>query len=149
MKIETNTKIYHFIEQEDFDSYQVETEYRLIDNDINIRLGVLGFQNGNYNHNYQPDADEWRLYSDASEGIIETIFDKIASCEDEKDNIEKYININLDDILDEINEETKKLQAYINNDKDKLKKLLILLSHEFIKNAPSCEFCEQNPCEVI
>ena len=149
MKIETNTKIYHFTEQEDFDSYQVETEYRLIDNDINIRLGVLGFQNGGYNHNYEPDADEWRLYSDASEGIIETIFDKTATREDERDNIEKYININLDDILDEINEETKKLQVYINNDKDKLKKLLILLSHEFIKNAPTCEFCEQNPCEAV
>ena len=149
MKIETNTKIYHFIEQEDFDSYQVETEYRLIDNDINIRLGVLGFQNGQFDFNYQADPDLWSLYEDASEGIIETIFDKIASCEDEKDNIEKYININLDDILDEINEETKKLQAYINNDKDKLKKLLILLSHEFIKNAPTCEFCEQNPREVI
>lgn len=149
MKIETNTKIYHFIEQKDFDSYQVETEYRLIDNEINIRLGVLGFQNGGYNHNYQPDANEWRLYSDASEGIIETIFGKIASCEDEKDKIEKYININLDDILDEINEETKKLRAYINNDKDKLKRLLILLSHKFIENAPTCEFCEQNPCEAV
>lgn len=138
MKIETNTKIYHFIEQEDFDSYQVETEYRLIDNDINIRLGVLGFQNGGYDYNYQPDADDWRLYSDASEGIIETIYDII-----EPD----YFPV--DDILDEINEETKKLQAYINNDKDKLKKLLILLSYEFIKNAPSCEFCEQKPREAV
>lgn len=138
MKIETNPIIYHFIEQEDFDSYQVEIEYRLIDNDINIRLGVLAFQNGHYDYNYEVDADEWRLYSDASSGIIETIYDII-----EPD----YFPV--DDILDEINEETKKLQAYINNDKDKLKKLLILLSHEFIKNDPSCEFCEQNPCEAV
>lgn len=138
MKIETNTNIYHFIEQEDFDSYQVDIEYRLIDNESNIKLGVLSFQNGNYDYNYQPDADEWRLYSDASSGIIETIYDII-----EPD----YFPV--DDILDEINENTKKLQAYINNDKDKLKKLLILLSHEFIKNAPSCEFCEQNPREPV
>ena len=138
MKIETNPIIYHFIEQKDFDSYQVETEYRLIDNDINIRLGVLAFQNGHYDYNYEVDADDWRLYSDASSGIIETIYDII-----EPD----YFPV--DDILDEINEETKKLQAYINNDKDKLKKLLILLSHEFIKNTPSCEFCEQNQCEAV
>ena len=149
MKIETNTKIYHFIEQEDFDSYQVEFNYRLIDNNININLGTLGFQNGHLNHNYQPDAEDWRLYSDASEGIIETIYDKIASCEDERDKIEKYIDIHLDDILDEINEETKKLQVYINNDKDKLKQLLTLLSHKFIENVPTCEFCEQNPCEAV
>ena len=149
MKIETNFKIYHFTEQEDFDSYQVETEYRLIDNDINIRLGVLGFQNGQYDLNYEVQADLWAVYADASEGIIETIFDKIATREDERDNIERYININLDDILDEINEETKKLQAYINNDKDKLKKLLTLLSHKFIENNPTCEFCEQNPREAV
>ena len=147
MKIETNFKIYHFTEQEDFDSYQVETEYRLIDNDINIILGVLGFQNGHYDYNYEADADEWRLYSDASSGIIEIIYDKIATSDINK--IEKYVDIHLDDILDEINENTKKLQAYINNDKDKLKKLLILLSHEFIKNDPSCEFCEQNPWEAV
>ena len=147
MKIETNFKIYHFTEQKDFDSYQVETEYRLIDNDINIRLGVLAFQNGQYDLNYEVQADMWAVYADASEGIIEIIYDKIATSDINK--IEKYIDIHLDDILDEINEETKKLQAYINNDKDKLKKLLILLSHEFIKNAPSCEFCEQNPCEAV
>ena len=149
MKIETNTKIYHFIEQKDFDSYQVEFNYKLIDNNININLGTLGFQNGQYDLNYEVQADLWAVYADASEGIIETIFDKIASCEDERDKIEKYVDIHLDDILDEINEETKKLQAYINNDKDKLKKLLTLLSHKFIENNPTCEFCEQNPCEVI
>ena len=149
MKIETNFKIYHFIEQEDFDSYQVEIEYRLIDNNININLGTLGFQNGQLNHNLQYDPDFWSLYKDASEGIIETIFDKTASCEDEKDNIERYININLDDILDEINDNTTKLKSYLDNDKDKLKQLLTLLSYEFIKNAPTCEFCEQNPCEAV
>lgn len=149
MKIETNAKIYHFIEQEDFDSYQVEFNYRLIDNNININLGTLGFQNGQFDFNYQADPDLWSLYEDASEGIIETIYDKIASCEDERDKIEKYIDIHLDDILDEINEETKKLQAYINNDKDKLKQLLTLLSHKFIENAPTCEFCKQNPTEVV
>lgn len=149
MKIETNTKIYHFIEQEDFDSYQVETKYRLIDNDINIRLGTLAFQNGQYDLNYEVQADVWAVYADASDGIIETIYSKIASKEDERDNIEKYININLDDILDEINNNTIRLKAYLNNDKDKLKQLLTLLSHEFIKNAPSCEFCEQNPCEAV
>ena len=147
MKIETNTNIYHFIEQEDFDSYQVDIEYRLIDNESNIKLGVLSFQNGNNDYNYQPDAEDWRLYSDASSGIIETIFDKIETSDVNK--IEKYVEIHLDDILDEINEQTKKLQAFINNDKDKLKKLLILLSHEFIKNALSCEFCEQNPREPV
>lgn len=147
MKIETNFKIYHFIEQENFDSYQVEFNYRLIDNNININLGTLGFQNGQLNHNLQYDPDFWSLYEDASSGIIEIIYDKIATSDINK--IEKYIDIHLDDILDEINEETKKLQAYINNDKDKLKKLLILLSHEFIKNAPTCEFCEQNPCEAV
>ena len=149
MKIETNTKIYHFTEQKDFDSYQVEFNYRLIDNNININLGTLGFQNGQFDFNHQADKDTWSLYKDATEGIIETIFCKIASCEDERDKIEKYIDIHLDNILEEINEETKKLQVYINNDKDKLKKLLTLLSHKFIENNPTCEFCEQNPREVI
>ena len=149
MKIETNFKIYHFIEQEDFDSYQVETKYRLIDNDINIRLGTLAFQNGQYDLNYEVQADVWAVYADASDGIIETIYSKIASKEDERDNIEKYININLDDILDEINNNTIRLKAYLNNDKDKLKQLLTLLSHKFIENNPTCEFCEQNPREVI
>ncbi len=149
MKIETNTKIYHFIEQEDFDSYQVETKYRLIDNDINIRLGTLAFQNGQYDLNYEVQADVWAVYADASDGIIETIYSKIASKEDERDNIEKYININLDDILDEINNNTIRLKAYLNNDKDKLKQLLTLLSHKFIENNPTCEFCEQNPREAV
>ena len=147
MKIETNAKIYHFIENKDFDNYQVEIEYRLIDADINIKLGVLGFNNGNYDHNYEAQADEWRLYSDASSGIIETIYDAIQT--DEINEIEKFVDIHLDEILDEINEETKKLTAYIDNDKEKLKKLLILLSNEFVKNEPTCEFCEQNPREAI
>lgn len=147
MKIETGAIIYHFIENEDFDNYQVEIEYRLIDANINIKLGVLGFDNGNYDHNYEAQADEWRLYSDASSGIIETIYDSIKT--DEINKIEKLVDIHLDEILDEINEETKKLKAYIDNDKDKLKKLLILLSNEFVKNEPTCEFCEQNLREVI
>lgn len=157
MKIETNLlNVYHFEnnqhyykENGEFNYYQVEYEYRLIDNDTNIKLGVLSFQNGKFNLNYEAEADNWALYEDASKGIIETIFYKIASCEEERDNIERYININLDDILDTINEYTTKLKAYLDNDKDKLKQILILLSCEFIKNNPTLDFAEKNITETI
>ena len=97
MKIECNLQnVYCFDNSEneelEFDGYQVEYEYRLIDNDVDIRLGVLAFQNGQYNYNYEAEADLWSLYEDASEGIVETIFDKIAICEDERDKIKKYVN---------------------------------------------------------
>lgn len=153
MKIKSELQnVYHFEnnrhsykENGEFNYYQVEYEYRLIDNDINIRLGVLAFQNGQFNFNYEAEADLWSLYEDASEGIIETIFYKIST--NEANKIEKYINIHLDDILDEINEDTTELKAYLDNDKDKLKKLLTLLSRKF--RYPTYSFAEKNITETI
>ena len=155
MKIEINLQnVYHFEnnrhsykENGEFNYYQVEYEYRLIDNDINIRLGVLAFQNGQFNLNYEAEADLWSLYEDASEGIIVTIYAKIETSE--KDNIEKYVELHAEDILDEINENTTKLKAYINNDLNKLKKLLTLLSHKFIAKRPKYIFAEKNITETI
>ena len=157
MKIQVELQnVYHFKnnqhsykEDGKFNYYQVEYEYRLIDNDTNIKLGVLSFQNGQFNLNYVACKDLWSLYGDASEGIIETIFHKIASCEEERGDIERYININLDDILDAINEYTTKLKAYLDNDKDKLKQILIVLSHKFIKNKPSYNFAKKNTMKTI
>lgn len=155
MKIKSELQnVYHFSnnehsyeEVEEFNYYQVEHKYILIDNDININLGVLAFQNGNFNLNYKADKDIWNLYSDASEGFVETIYGRIGGSEQNK--IEYYVNIHLDDILDEINENTKKLKAYINNDKDKLKQILILLSNEFNNNEPDYDFAEKNITETI
>ena len=139
--------VYRFKELGEFDSYQVEYEYRLIDNDTNIKLGVLAFQNGQYNYNYVACKDLWALYDDASEGIVETIYDRIET--DDVSKIEKYVNIHLDDILDEINENTNKLQTYINNDINKLKKLLTILCRKLIKNKPSYNFAKKNVTETI
>ena len=140
MKIECNLQnVYCFDNSEneelEFDGYQVEYEYRLIDNDVDIRLGVLAFHNGQYNYNYEAEADLWSLYEDASEGIVETIYGEITL-----DNIDDY----LDDILEEINDNTTKLKAYLDNDKDKLKKILILLCKKFIKNEPTYKFAKKN-----
>ncbi len=148
MKIKSELQnVYHFSnnqhsyeEVDEFNYYQVEHKYILIDNDININLGVLAFQNGQFNLNYEAEADNWALYSDASEGIVETLYGEIYG---------EITNDELDDILDEINENTKKLKAYINNDKDKLKQILILLQNEFIKNDPSYDFAEKNITETI
>ena len=148
MKIQVELQnVYRFKELGEFDSYQVEYEYRLIDNDINIRLGVLAFQNMQYNINYVPQKDLWSLYDDASEGFVETIYDRMET--DDVNEIEKYVDIHIDDILDEINEDTKKLQAYINNDKTKLKKLLTILCRKFIKNKPSYNFAKKNTMKTI
>ena len=146
--------VYHFSdnqhsyeEVEEFNYYQVEHKYILIDNDININLGVLAFQNGNFNLNYKADKDAWDLYSDASEGFVETIYSRIGGSEQNK--IEHYVDLHLDDILDEINVNTKKLKTYVNNDKDKLKQILIFLSHEFNNNEPDYDFAEKNITETI
>lgn len=146
--------VYHFSdnqhsyeEVEKFNYYQVEHKYILIDNDININLGVLAFQNGNFNLNYKADKDAWALYSDASEGFVETIYSRIGGSEQNK--IEHYVDLHLDDILDEINVNTEKLKTYVNNDKDKLKQILIFLSHEFNNNEPDYDFAEKNITETI
>lgn len=146
--------VYHFSdnqhsyeEVEEFNYYQVEHKYILVDNDININLGVLAFQNGNFNLNYKADKDIWSLYSDASEGFVETVYRRIGNSE--QNRIEHYVDLHLDDILDEINENTEKLKAYVNNDKDKLKQILILLSNEFNNNEPDYDFAEKNITETI
>ena len=155
MKIQVELQnVYHFVnnqhsyeENGKFNYYQVEYEYRLIDNDVDIRLGVLAFQNGQFNLNYVACKDLWSLYDDASDGFITTILDRIETSE--KDKIKKYAEIHAKDILDEINDNNKELTAYLNNDLNKVKKLLTLLSRKFIAKYPKYSFAKKNVTETI
>lgn len=152
MKITYSTNNY----KED-NSIQSNVFFELEDNETKIKLGCLSFQNNQYDLNYNVDENLWTLYSDASAGIIEYLYDEALFIynyfDESKEDFDKFLNKmtqdDLQNILEEINDRTKKLSAYINNDCDKLKEFLKKIGHAMINNLPNLSKIDLNSCETV
>ena len=155
MKITFSTNNYTFKDSKN--SIQSDVFFNLEDNETIIKLGCLSFQNNQYNLSYDIDKRIFANYEDASFGIVKYLYDEALFIynyfDESKEDFDKFLNKmtkdDLQNILDEINERTKKLSSFINNDLDKLKVFLKIVGIAMIENLPNFCKIDLSACELV
>ena len=149
-KIENSKNVYNFGTQEKHDIRDGDYEYvnLQVDNYFtcdDIELGALSYQNGDCEISYDtPENNLWSVYADASSDLM-----KLLQQINEERNCIKSITLHqLQDIFDEIKNESQELSNHIEN----LENLRIFLKNLRIalnNNYPDFDEIDIDSAEII
>ncbi len=116
-KIENSKNIFNFGTQEKYDIRSGDYDYvnLQVDNYFtcdDIELGALSYHNGVCEISYDtPENNLWRVYADASSDLMKLL----EQINDDRNDIKSITITELQDIFDEIKDESQELSNHIEN----------------------------------
>jgi len=149
-KIENSRNIYNFGTQEKHDIRSGDYDYinLQVDNYFtcdDIELGALSYQNGVCEISYNtPENNMWNVYEDGSSDLMQ----KLNEINEDRSDILTIKNEELDEILEQIKDESVKLASYIENIEN-LKIFLKNLRIAINDNYPDFDEIDIDSAEII
>jgi len=149
-KIENSRNIYNFGTQEEYDIRSGDYDYinLQVDNYFtcdDIELGALSYQNGVCEISYNtPENNMWNVYEDGSSDLMQ----KLNEINEDRSDILTIKNEELDEILEQIKDESVKLASYIENIEN-LKIFLKNLRIAINDNYPDFDEIDIDSAEII